>query len=457
MFMTRNPSSRDTHAVGRPRGARTSAKAMGALVTGLAALGWGAPVAFAATTSSPSTEPLIQAGDIVYLGAFALPSWANGVPPYGTSYFEYGGKGLIPYNDPTTGKHTLYMEGHQQNPGQVAQVEVPANLVKSTTWSALPMANIVHNFVNVPSNPDPASCVGNPAFIYGMLPYNGRLIVSAACSYGGAQTTSHGVRSLDLSSTAWQGFYGFASNVVAPPRALGGPMGVIPPEWQSSFGGPAMTGNFGISVTGSTSAGPSLTVFNPDDVASKNPIPGATVLFYPLQNSACGNYDCMSLQNNVYNLTTTYGGFAFPAGSRSVLIVTSTGVGCYWYGGWDQPSIGGCSANDPALSDVKGPHAPPYQYQILAYDANDLIAVKNGTKQTYAPKPYAVIVLNGMPNSNDDRIQGAGYDPDTRRLYIAQDYTDQPRIEVYQINGASGTSAPPPPSPPDPPTGVTVQ
>lgn len=404
----------------------------------------GIKLIFNATAFAASALPLIQNSDITYLGAFALPSWAgksNG--SYGTSWFEYGGHALTFYKDPVTGKRTLYLEGHAQNPGQVAQVEIPSSFVKSTNWSALPVANIVHNFVGVPSAPDSASCSGNPSFIYGMLPFGGRLIVGAACSYGGSQTTSHGVRSLDLSVSDFKGYYGF-SGAVATPRALGGPMAPIPSEWQAEFGGSAFTGNCCISVTGSTSAGPSLTVFNPNDVGVKNPIPGTTVLFYPLSNPVCGAEHCEAKQSNTYNLTTVYGGVAFPPGSRSILFVTAHGTGCYWYGGWDQPSFGGCSANDPALSDVKGPHAPPYRYQILAYDANDLVAVKNGTKQPWEPKPYAIIVLDGMPNSNDDRIKGAGFDPETGRLYIAQDYGDQPRIEVYQISVLGTVSTPSP-------------
>jgi hypothetical protein len=290
------------------------------------------------------------------------------------------------------------------------------------------------------------SCSGNPTFIYGSLAYNNRLIIDAACSYGGSQTSSHGVRSLNLSIVGFQGWYPF-SGATATPRALAGPMTTIPAEWQPLFGGPALTGQCCISVTGSTSAGPSLTVFDPDKVSVTNPIPGQTVLFYPLSHPACGAEHCEAQQSNIYNLTTVYGGAAFPSGTRSVLFVMAHGTGCYWYGGWDENSLGPCPSPDPALPDAKGPHAPPYRYQILAYDANDLVAVKNGTKQAWEPQPYAVMVLNGMPNSDNDRIKGAGYDPETRRLFIAQDYGTEPRIEVYQIHVPASSDTTPPASP----------
>jgi hypothetical protein len=394
--------------------------------------------AFGSVGSAQITEPLIQQTNITYLGAFALPSWAglsNGA--YGTSWFEYGGRGMSVYNDPVTGKSTLFMQGHDQYPGQVAQIQIPATFVNSPNWSSLPMATILQKFADITAPigvpPDPGSCSGNPGYIYGSIVFNSKLILASACSYGGSQTTTHGVRSISFSTSDFQGWYGFPSNVVATPRGLAGPMIAIPLEWQTLLGGPAFTGNCCISVTGSTSAGPSATVFNPNDVGSKNPIPGTTVLFYPLPHLACGNLGCEATQSSVYNLTTVYGGGAFPSGSRSVLFVTATGTGCYWYGGWNENSLGGCPNPDPALPDVKGPHAPPYQYQILAYDANDLLAVKNGAMQTWQPLPYAKIILNGMPNSNNDIIKGAAYDQVSGRLYIAQDYGASPRIEVYQI------------------------
>jgi hypothetical protein len=416
------------------------------LFIGILALG----VALSTVALAASTAPLIQSSDMTYLGAFALPSWAGKASgAYGTSWFEYGGHALTFYHDPQTGKRTLFMEGHAHNPGQVAQVEIPSAHVKSTNWGSLPMAPLLQPFASIPSAPDPSSCMGNPSFIYGMLAYGGRLIVGAACSYGGSQTTSHGAHSLNLQNSAFQGFYGF-SGAAAPPRALGGPMTTIPSEWQTLFGGPALTGLFGVSVTGSTSAGPAATVFNPNHVGVVNPIPGKTVLFYPLTNPACGPEHCEAVQTNVYNLTTVYGGMAFPRGSRSVLFVTAHGTGCYWYGGWDQNSLGPCPSPDPYLQDVKGPHAPPYQYQVLAYDANDLLAVKNGTKQVWEPEPYAVIKLDGMPYSDNDKIKGAAFDPETGRLYITQDYGTNPRVEVYQITvpgtGNSDAVAPSPPT-----------
>ena len=53
------------------------------------------------------------------------------------------------------------------------------------------------------------------------------------------------------------------------------------------------------------------------------------------------------------------------------LIKQGTGTFCYGEG---------ATCNDPTDSS-KGNHAYPYQYQVWAYDANDLAAVKAGSKQ----------------------------------------------------------------------------
>ncbi|MGH8324035.1 MAG: hypothetical protein ACRETD_09605, partial [Steroidobacteraceae bacterium] len=112
-----------------------------------AALGLAGPQAPAAAATSPATAPLVQQSDITYLGAFALPSWANGA--IGTSSFEYGGHALTAYTDPATGASTLFMEGHAQQPGNVAQVQIPATLAQSSNWSALPVAKVLQPFAGI--------------------------------------------------------------------------------------------------------------------------------------------------------------------------------------------------------------------------------------------------------------------------------------------------------------------
>lgn len=393
-----------------------------------------------------TTLPLIQSNHVSYLGRFSIDRAGT----YGASWFGYAGRGLAFYQDPVNGK-TLYMQGNaSSDSGTYAQIKIPNTLSTSLTWATVDsccQATVLQNFVRIADGggPDPASCTGNPAHIYGSMVYNGRLIVGDACYYGGSQTTSVGVHSPTLATggqiSTW---YGSTASVGA--RALGGAMALIPASWQTLMGGPAITGNCCISVISSTSAGPAATVFDPDTVGVTTPFPGTTILNYAYPNELCGHgptTNCDSGTNSLYNLTTITGGMFWPNGTRSVIWVMGQGTGCYWYGGPTTP-IAPCVSNDTDRSDVtSGPHAPPYRYQLLAYDANDLLAVKNGTMNSYDVRPYATIVLNGgdlVPGNTNANIKGATFDPATGRLYITGDYGDHPIVEVFQITTPSSST-----------------
>lgn len=395
---------------------------------------------FAGVAHAQSTAPLLARSDFTYVGAFRMPA----DDPLGASTFNYGGRGLTPHYDAATGKLTLFMQGHSQRDGKVAQIEVPSSFVKSDNWNSLPMAKVLQDFRDVTDGRiGTAGDTYNGMPTYGMLSFNNRLIVGVAQTYGNNQVASHGVSGLNLSNTSdFKGFYSFKAD--APPRALGGPMTPIPPEWRSALGGSALTGNCCLSMIGATSSGPSATVFNPDDVGVVSPIPGKTVLFYPLATPVCGSAGCEATQNNVFNLTSRVVGVGFPGGTRTVFFVGGHGTGPYCYGTSDE-------CRDPFLPGTKGPHAQPYRYQIWAYDANDLVAVKNGSKSPSAPRPYAIWVLDDLPlHGLPVDIMGAGYDPTSGYLFIAQHYGMEPRIDVYKVNST--------PRPvPNPPTGLTIQ
>jgi hypothetical protein len=156
-------------------------------------------------------------------------------------------------------------------------------------------------------------------------------------------------------------------------------------------------------------------------VGVKNPIPGTTVLYYPLSAPLAP----VDTQNLLFNLATQMGGMAFPPGSRSVLFIGRQGTGPYCYGI-------GSDCDDPS-DDSKGTHAYPYQHQVWAYDANDLLSVKTGQKRPWEIRPYATWSLDDMDTSGGASIRSAAYDPLTGRLYIAQAFGDEPRIDVYKL------------------------
>ena len=91
------------------------------------------------------------------------------------------------------------------------------------------------------------------------------------------------------------------------------------------------------------------------------------------------------------------------------------------------------------MSSDKGEHAYPYNYQLWAYDLNDLAAVKAGRKKPWEPKPYGVWPLDLPIPAPETQIGGVGYDMSRQRLYVAQKKADQdgyafrPIIHVFHI------------------------
>ncbi len=383
-------------------------------------------------TSGPIEGPLLTESNLTYMGGFRMPLASD--QDLGTSHFGWGGAAITPYLDPATGKLTLYMQGHPSKPGHISQIEVPDQFVVSEKWTDLPTAKVIKKFQDVTNGllSTIGDSSGSSISLYGLLPYNNKLILSASIFYTYTQNTSHAVTNLDLSnSTGTQGFYPFSSDTLAPPRALGGSMDFIPTAWRSALGGSAVTGQQSLPVISTNSAGPSLTVFDPNDVGLKNPIPGKTLLYYPVNAPLCGSAGCDNTANPIYNGISTIRGRAMVPNTRSILFVGSHSGGQYWYG--DNPSPTGLY--DSIRPSGRGPHATAYEYRIWAYDVNDLVAVKSGNKLPHEVRPYKIWQLPELTKIDPTAyITGVGFDPVSSMLFVTTAYGDKPRVEVYKIN-----------------------
>ncbi|HUE69823.1 MAG TPA: fibronectin type III domain-containing protein, partial [Pirellulaceae bacterium] len=92
-------------------------------------------------------------------------------------------------------------------------------------------------------------------------------------------------------------------------------------------------------------------------------------------------------------------------------------------------------------------HAYPYRYQVWAYSAHDLAAVKAGTKQPWEVQPYDIWELNLPYDGGGIYIGGAAYDAASGRLYVSQQHADAwglPLVHAFQLpgSGSSDTQAP---------------
>jgi hypothetical protein len=379
-----------------------------------------------AASAAPDTQPLIQPQDLQYVGAFRLPSGATE-----QTSFSYGGTALA-YN---AGNDSLFIVGHDVHQ-RVAEISIP-QVVNSSSLSALPTATLRQNFADVLEGRGSQIGSGSDVKIGGMLVNGNSLIISAFLYYdgSGSQTLSHFKSGLNLATTGdVQGPYRLGS---AGAGYVSGYMTPIPPEWLSLFGSPALTGNCCLSIIGRTSSGPAVSAFNPAHVASQNPVPATELLGYPLEHSLAP----FDSKNALFNGTTKMGGVAFPKGTRSVLFVGRHGTGPYCYG-----TVSECP--DPAQTE-KGNHAYPYVYQVWAYNALDLLAVKNGTKQRWAVTPYRTWNLQ-VPFSDDNHwVGGVAYDPAGNRIFVSTMYSDgtRPVVHVFNVTvGGGSTTVPAPPT-----------
>jgi hypothetical protein len=380
-------------------------------------------------TPPTSTARLLQLSDFSYEGAFRLPSGgANG------DDFSFGGM-PVAFNPDSS---SLFIGSRR---GGIAEVTIPAP-VGSAVVTGLPVATYRQPFA------DPTeghlSQIGNDGVsIDGLLVAGGRLYGTAFIYYDAlnTQTVSHYSRSLTLSEPSFRGMYAVGEK--GKTGFVSGYLAAVPPEWQASLGGSAITGQCCIPIVSRTSWGPAAFAWNLASLGKPNPLPATPLLYYTGDHPTLGTWAGSS---PAYGGTTSMGGVAIIAGTRTALFVGRNGTGAFCYGnGTGEKQLAGSRGldgetycYDPVSSD-KGQHAYPYNYQVWAYDLNDLAAVKAGRKKPWEPKPYGVWPLDLRIPAAVTQIGGVGYDPIRQRLYISQMQADQdgyayrPLIHVFRI------------------------
>ncbi len=291
-----------------------------------------------------------------------------------------------------------------------------------------------------------ATIAGTPTKIRGLLVWNNRLYGTLNSYYDGtnSQTVSHFSRPVNLSMKGdVRGPYAVsAPNVLAPngpdaglkTHVYAGWLALIPQAWRALFQGSALTGNCCGPLVTFQSSGPDAFAWDPNQLQNNQLL--VTQFYYPPSHPIAG----WASTNPVWNGTTRIAGLAFLENTRTVLYIGTHGTGpfCYGVGGAAPPANlapGQNWCNDPADAS-QGTHGAPYQYQIWAYDANDLQQVMAGKRAPYSVVPYAVWNFD-LPFENPDRtLNGVAYDPATGRLFIEQyrGDTDLPVIHVFQVS-----------------------
>jgi len=346
-------------------------------------------------------QPLLQAGDVTYLGFFTLPDT-----------FDAEVRGLGVSADGTQ----LYVG---QYPSSVGLVTIPALGNEATTDVA---RTAVPGTIGG-SSPEALE-------IAGIFVHNGRLIVSKRYYWDQNDMIGTTLAYGNLNISGFSSFQTIAN--VTYRQYVNGWIGAIPTEWQSFLGAPAFASNSLMSINSTNSNGPSFVTFDPDDVTGGGTaIPSEVLMLFPY--AANNSTHMMNLDIDVANEWLVANdqenaGMIFPSGTSSVLMFYRHGTGAVCYGTAAQ-----CS-NDPC-SIYHGEHGYPYQRQIMAFDANDLLAVKNGTKLYHEVEPYAEWEAPGQVDNCDSyQYSALAYDDVNRKVYVAGgDYYGTHKIYVYAV------------------------
>jgi hypothetical protein len=258
---------------------------------------------------------------------------------------------------------------------------------------------------------------------------NGQLVGSDYIFYdasGSANYSHFTLSSLNLASASVSGLY----QLGAQAGLVAGYMAPIPSEWQSALGAPYLTGQANIPIISRTSSGPAAFGFNPSQLGSST-APVTPYVYYPLAH-ALGLTEGPANPLQSGNARTN--GVVFAPGTSTVLFFGSTGTN---YEGYGDPAPWG----DPYFD--KGPHSlnGQYAFQVWAYNANDLVAVKQGLLQPWQVVPYDVWNFELPITTANKRVGGVAFDPASGRVYVSilgadqgYAYHSMPLIEVFQIN-----------------------
>jgi len=408
-----------------------------------------------------STLPLIEIGDLEYQGAFRI---LGGIQ--GESRADYA-IGQIEYNPIN---HSLFFAGFNLD-GAIAEVSIPI-LINSTNVNDLNSSIFLQDFYRVLDR-TPDSNPQNINRITGIKLFNGKLIVNGLEYYDAPANNTHTTLVIDdpsdLENSMIEGYYELDGAA-----HIAGWISNIPPEWQNILDGNYIAGNSSkYAINGRLSMGPSAFVFDPTALSGSPSgiIPTTTLLDYNLTNPLYADYS--DYENADYNVFETNGtppftghtsedlevvpgsnnlwtsssqasyGFIVP-GSRTYMTLGSSG-GHESGIGYKATQNNGNQCGGPCPYDADD----EYNYYWM-WDVNDLVEVKNGTKQPYEVRPYSYGFFD-VPFQTDifsgdtpehHPVYGGVYDSVSELLYLTVydagsilQYERIPLILAYKING----------------------
>lgn len=412
---------------------------------------------------NPGEFPLVQSGDIEFVGYFRVPNRSydlfGGAGGYAMSYDPNGNGGL----------GSIFIAGNDQRQ-ILTEISIPTpDGNPAHGINDFPVATRLQDFKD-PSEGDYKNIYpsdkGSAYSMMGSLVKGNQLLTSWTVAYGASLdlTSSIILRNKNLSTLGHNGPLTFQTtgHRFSPLDNFGqkwyqGPMCHVPEAWVDRLGGDVLVGSSERSTTQRNSVGPAASSFYFADVGNVSPIPNNTLLGYYHASTSITSGPLGPL--NIFHEACRVDGIAIAKNTRTLICSGSYGTAsltgftfgteaCYGVGTSDPYYIGkpdwyeGVEHNFcyTPLSNNPNFHAYPYEYTFWMYDLLDLEKVKDGLLYPDQVIPYAKIVIPMGNNFNPDTRRLAACCVDntsfTPRLFVAMttvDQNDSPVIAVFNI------------------------
>lgn len=387
-------------------------------------------------SAAPTTNPRLNMSAVFAKGSFTY-DWSDGAG----GDLSYGANTMGVSED----GNYLYISC-QNNSAQrgIAKLRIPA-LGGMATVVAPCQGPTFNDLLNIlPSND------GGQLLIGGVLEQGGRMVVTGYASYD----ANNQARASHWGGTSLTSFSGPYLGTVAT-GMVKSHMAPIPAEWQSHLGGKALSSAGYTSIISRASYGASVSVFNPVDIGVITPIPMQMLLGCPNSVPACVTYGTPT--SNDYNGSELSGGIFIAPGTRTLTQIEreASGPTCYGYT-TRNPALHGTpypdainpspehvpwcySLSDPM--DQKGPKGYPYRLVAKNYDLNELLAVKQGTKQPWDIKQYETYDMPG--SAPDEEVNSGAFNPVRGEYYLSR-HVGGGVNTIYVYGGFPSASGPPP-------------
>ena len=398
---------------------------------------------------------LIQPEDLIYRGFFRLPDRS------GSSNWEYSGHGLTFYPGGDPGGEadgfpgSLFGFGHDHHL-LVSEISIPApvitrNLADAPTAATLqPFADLTEGIFSAQEMTIPRAGL---AYLADPLP---RLHFTFGEHFQDFDP-SHGWAGIDLAQPdahgAW--IFGPYSNYVTNDYLF-----EIPPSWADAIApGPLLAS--GRAREGLWSGrGPALFAYNPP--GSETALdPGGTISgIYPLLLFGEQLLDQPEISSDPSRAVDHYreadhwwgGAWLTSDDAAGVVLVGTKGLGEEWYGFangvvWEHD----CAERQPPTCpevpewpyDNRGFWAEDFQAEMIFFDPRELVAVARGESDSWAPQPYATLILDEYllapeldpENYKRDLVGAMAFDRDNGLIYLVERLADEYKsiIHVWEL------------------------